>query len=658
MTAKLSITCESLGRKVLGEPAKREKDELYWLCPRHDDHRPSLKINQVKNIWMCGPCGAGGTWWALAAFLAELDADDRPALKRWLKEKGFELEGEKKTKPHAEILREHIYTLPDGTPIARKLRWGSHDAAQDKKLKSFSWQKWQNNAWIDGLSSQEQASLPFYRCNLPAEAGASAECPVVLTEGEHDADAGASLGLRTTTVGGTGAFRQHHADQLRQRHIVIIAHSDEQGRAEAEKRAALIFPVAASVRIVSLGEHKDLAEAIDKGLTRELAMALFQDAAPWHPATGAEILRRVRDKIEEYISLTPEQSLCVALWCAHTHAMAAFDYTPYLAITSAEMRCGKSHLLQVAGFLSARPKACASISGAALYRAIEKWQPTLLIDEADNLLKTGDETAEAIRGVLNCGYQRGLTAIRNVGQGANMEPAEFRTFGPKAFTGIGKALPGTIMDRALKIQLRRALPGEVKRFRPSIVERECQPIAAAVQAWIEPHIATLRGARPEPPHELDGRDADICEPLFAVADLAGERLPEEAGHALTLICTASWEDEQSLAVKLLDDIQRIFAAAKENAANEEDWQRIRSKDFCRELAEMEDRPWAEMPRTGKPITPAQLASILSRHSIKPRHLRISGKTERCYGYDQFTDVWERYLTSCPSVPGEESVPCD
>jgi hypothetical protein len=41
------------------QPYPRSRD---WLvrCPLHDDSRPSLRLDPVKGLWHCFPCGEGG----------------------------------------------------------------------------------------------------------------------------------------------------------------------------------------------------------------------------------------------------------------------------------------------------------------------------------------------------------------------------------------------------------------------------------------------------------------------------------------------------------------------------------------------------------------------------------------------------------------------
>src|SRR5438093_6441752 len=85
----VSPTClEIAGAARLTNP-KRAGNELCFLCPNHDDHDPSLKINMHKDCWGCFRCGVSGNWWTLAAFLNKLSPEDKPRITSWLKKRGL-----------------------------------------------------------------------------------------------------------------------------------------------------------------------------------------------------------------------------------------------------------------------------------------------------------------------------------------------------------------------------------------------------------------------------------------------------------------------------------------------------------------------------------------------------------------------------------------
>jgi AAA domain len=83
--------CFEIAQAALGEPVKQVGQELFFLCPNpnHVDHHPSLQINRRKNVWMCGPCGASGNAWQLAAFISGLDRGDNAGVVSWLRKHGF-----------------------------------------------------------------------------------------------------------------------------------------------------------------------------------------------------------------------------------------------------------------------------------------------------------------------------------------------------------------------------------------------------------------------------------------------------------------------------------------------------------------------------------------------------------------------------------------
>jgi hypothetical protein len=76
-----------------------------------------------------------------------------------------------------------------------------------------------------------------------------------------------------------------------------------------------------------------------------------------------------------------------------------------------------------------------AISTAALYRIVEREQPTLLLDEMDATFKGDKERSEAIRGVLNTGFEYDGAAI--ICSGQNHEVKVFPTYCPKALASIG-----------------------------------------------------------------------------------------------------------------------------------------------------------------------------------------------------------------------------
>jgi hypothetical protein len=365
---------------------------------------------------------------------------------------------------------------------------------------------------------------------------------------------------------------------------------------------------------------------------------------------GAEILNRTFRFIGRFVALTEKQARVVTLWTAHTHAVTAADCTPYLDINSPEKQSGKTRLLEVVETLVDKPWLTGRVTAAVLIRKTDAVKPTLLLDESDAAFGAEKEYAEALRGVLNTGYRRGGQASCCIGQGANTDFKDFSTFCPKAIAGIGK-LPDTVADRSIPIRLKRARRGIVEKFRRREIDQEASEIKSLLAAWCEANLERLRAARPKIPDTLSDRQADCCEPLLAIAELAGGDWPEAAREAVI----GEGQADDSISVKLLLDIKSILEPRDEHKKPLPKVERIASCDLAKSLGEMEERPWVEWGKAQKPITPPQIARLLGKYGISPTTMRLPDERRlKGYQHQDFTEAWELYLP--PDSPQSPSTP--
>jgi len=346
----------------------------------------------------------------------------------------------------------------------------------------------------------------------------------------------------------------------------------------------------------------------------------------------SQLLRRVEHYIRRYVVLSDDQAVAVTLWTMHTHTIKSADCTPYLHVTAATKRAGKTRLLEVLEPLVARPWKTDRMSAAVLVRKVDAEQPTLLLDESDAVLTVTSEYSEALRGLLNSGYRRGGKSSLCVGQGANITYRDFSTFAAKAIAGIGK-LPDTVADRSIPIMLRRRMASEpVARWRERDGRVEADPLAEDLARWSKGFLPALESARPPLPEGLDDRAADVWEPLLAIADLAGGAWSAGARRAAEAL--SGIVDETDILVELLRDIRDILS--------ESDSDVIATKTLLEQLVALEDRPWGEW-RRGQELTARGLARLLGPLGIRPdRHETITGRL-RGYRRDAFRDALARYL---------------
>jgi hypothetical protein len=88
-TANAEITVCELAERLSGQGVRRG-GETFFLCPLHDDHDPSLRVDAGKNLWYCDPCAVGGDAVRLARLAWDHDRDDVAAAELLL-EFGHEL---------------------------------------------------------------------------------------------------------------------------------------------------------------------------------------------------------------------------------------------------------------------------------------------------------------------------------------------------------------------------------------------------------------------------------------------------------------------------------------------------------------------------------------------------------------------------------------
>lgn len=332
-----------------------------------------------------------------------------------------------------------------------------------------------------------------------------------------------------------------------------------------------------------------------------------------------------------------------ALWCAHTHLMEHWDTTPRIAFLSAEPASGKSRALEITAEVVPNPVLTVNTSPAYLIRKIgdEEGAATILYDEIDTVFGPKAKDNEDIRGLLNAGYKRGATSGRCVMHGKIVKTEEIPAYAAVALAGLGW-LPDTILTRSVIIRMKRRKPGQkVEAFRQRIHGKRGNAIRERLACW---SLTIDKIEWPDLPPEIQDRDADVWEPLIAVADMIGDEWPSVARVAAVALSAKAKEAEPSLGIQLLIDIHRLFMGLDSLATSE----------LLSQLTDLEESPWAEV-HFGKPLNAAGLAKRLREYDIRPCNIRTgSGPVLKGYRKRDFADAWEMYLP--PPSPSKAATP--
>jgi len=206
-------------------------------------------------------------------------------------------------------------------------------------------------------------------------------------------------------------------------------------------------------------------------------------------------------------------------------------------------------------------------------------------------------------------------------------------------------LPDTLLSRSVIIRMHRRKKDEkVAQFRVRTSIPEGEAIGTQLAAWARSVFDDAVTARPEMPEGVEDRQADVWEPLLAVADLAGGEWPALAREAAVALVKANRETPPSLQLRLLRDLRLVFFQNLQEAA------RARPKGLITEtvldaLYELEDAPWKTINK-GELFTSIELAKHMFDYGVEPEQLRpYAGINTQRRGYPlgPLADVWRRYL---------------
>jgi hypothetical protein len=315
-------------------------------------------------------------------------------------------------------------------------------------------------------------------------------------------------------------------------------------------------------------------------------------------------VRRLEAFFAKYLVLPPGLALVLSLWTIGTHMFDLFDIFPYLAITAVAMRCGKSRVLDLIWHVSRMASYSANISPAALFRIIDAFHPTILLDEAEGLINPKSETALIMVGLLNAGHSKKAHVLRAVpasAGNAKVTLEQLNLFCPKAFTAIGK-LPLTLADRSIAIRMQRRRSDQpIARYLSRKATTEGLERLAEIKSLVEKNCAAIQKEYEavEDYGQLVDREADNWASLLAICGvIAPSRIRE---LQLTAMQNGSEKDQAnadtSVAMLLIADLQDILKKllTKEQLElfKDSDVPGFSSKTLLNELWQIRESPWGD-----------------------------------------------------------------
>jgi hypothetical protein len=356
------------------------------------------------------------------------------------------------------------------------------------------------------------------------------------------------------------------------------------------------------------------------------------------PVDGGILLRALKEVVQRYVFMSKDLAIAVALWIIFSWLHEFLTHSPLLYVTSAERDSGKSTLLGVLNFLARRALQSVDISGPALFRSIAKWQPTLIVDEADDALADNPD----LRSVINSGWTRGQGVVRC--HPDTHQPELFSTFAPKIVAMKGRKLPDTTLSRSIIITMKPRRAGDPKEHAADFDHLDNETFSrlrSQLMRFAGDNAEAIAKATPEIPPGFHNRRRANWTTLLAIGEACGGEWKTAAWAAALAIEAVADTFDPSIGVELLRAIKAAFAARATD--------RIKSVDLVDELVADATAPWATYNK-GKQISERQVAGLLKPYGIKPRTIRLDdgtdkGTTAKGYLLEWFSDAFARYCAS-------------
>ena len=371
--------------------------------------------------------------------------------------------------------------------------------------------------------------------------------------------------------------------------------------------------------------------------------------APKRPVTrAAELLHDVYNFLGRFVAY-PSEAAHVAhtLWIAHTYFMDQWESTPRIAFLSPEPGSGKSRALEVTEPLVPRPVHAVNTTPAYLFRKVsdEAGLPVILYDEIDTVFGPKAKDNEDVRGMLNAGHRRGAVAGRCVTKGKIVMTEELPAYCAVALAGLDD-LPDTIRTRSVIIRMRRRRPSErVEPWRYRIHAPEGQQIADRLEDWSKERAAfSAEIPWPDMPDGIEDRNADVWEPLLAIADLVHGDWPQRARVAAVALVAAAADGKQTLRIQLLADLHRVFDGATA----------MHTDVIVGKLNALEVAPWGDL--RGKELDARGLANRLRPYDVHPVDVRLGDVVRKGYKAEDLADAWSRYLSAASATSATSATP--
>jgi len=271
---------------VLNKLSNVKKAGANWhaSCPcRNGDENPSLSIREGDDgrvLLSChfgSPCNVNQICEALDMKVKDLYPPESQTKAPAKKNK---------------LVKAYPYVDEDGVLLFEKLRYVNEDGKKTFRQRRPDPDK--KGSYLYDLDGTRKVLY-----NLPAVIkGVADGQPIWIVEGEKDADTLIKKGIvATTTTGGAGVWDGEHTRHLAGAYVEVIADNDKPGILHALDVASKLRAAGCSVNMWVSGEHKDISDHLQAGLSIDELLELDDEGNAIVPDLASDYVKTVRDKM-------------------------------------------------------------------------------------------------------------------------------------------------------------------------------------------------------------------------------------------------------------------------------------------------------------------------------------------------------------------------
>jgi len=262
----------------------------------------------------------------------------------------------------------------------------------------------------------------------------------------------------------------------------------------------------------------------------------------------ARLATEVDAFIKSYLEMPLDSDyLILSMWVFHTYLIEKFNTTPILYFYGVK-ETGKSRAGEVLSELAFRAQRLTSLTEATLFRSVEMFKPTLIIDEIKLLGKGGNQ---GLADLIKTTYKRGLKVSRiNLNKSGEDQIEYYDTFTPLVICTT-ETIPDIIESRCILFTMQKNSNPQIEK---KIDNKWANDLRERLTIFRANYITK---ELPEAQYIARGRLNEIMFPLYQSLLLVG---PERKNEFIDIVkrIQKSKENEDGMSleaeiVKAIDD---------------------------------------------------------------------------------------------------------